>query len=103
MIKKQIYINVLILSLIFQFILSTVSGETESPAQKKYYQTAACYKELRKNADKQQYRNEWLQCIKTSEDIYKLDPNGSWATAGLYLTGHLYDRLYRHSEKKVGL
>jgi N-acetylmuramoyl-L-alanine amidase len=81
-------------------MLLTVSGETESPAQKKYYQTAACYKELRKNADKQQYRNEWLQCIKYSEDIYKLDPNGSWATAGLYLTGHLYDKLYRHSGKK---
>jgi N-acetylmuramoyl-L-alanine amidase len=81
-------------------IASTVSGETESPAQKKYYQTAACYKELRKNTNKQQFRNEWLQCINYSEDIYKLDPNGSWATAGLYLTGHLYDKLYRQSEKK---
>jgi len=100
MIKTQLYNKILILSLIALILSSSVSGETESPAQKKYYQTAACYKELRKNPDKQQYRNEWLQCIKSSEDIYKLDPNGSWATAGLYLTGHLYDKLYRHSKKK---
>jgi N-acetylmuramoyl-L-alanine amidase len=82
------------------FKVTSLSAETESPAQEKYYQTAACYKDLRKNPMKQQYRNEWIHCIKTSEEIYKLDPNGSWATAGLYLTGHLYDRLYRHSKKK---
>jgi N-acetylmuramoyl-L-alanine amidase len=100
MIKKQLYINLLILPLICLIISSTVSGETESPAQQKYYQTASCYKGLRKNPDKQQYRKEWLRCIHASEDIYKLDPNGSWATAGLYLTGHLYDKLYRHSNNK---
>jgi N-acetylmuramoyl-L-alanine amidase len=100
MIKKQIYTNYLILFFICLITVSTVLGETVSPAQEKYYQTAACYKELRKNPDKQQNRKEWLQCIKTSEDIYKLDPNGSWATAGLYLTGHLYDKLYHHSQKK---
>jgi N-acetylmuramoyl-L-alanine amidase len=100
MTKKNIYLNRLMICILCLLISSTVSGETESPAQQKYYQTAACYKELRKNPDKQQYRNEWLRCIHFSEDIYKLDPNGSWATAGLYLTGHLYDKLYRHSEKK---
>ena len=100
MIKKYIYINFWVLAFLGLIITSTVSSETDSPAQQKYYQTAACYKELRKNPDKQQYRNEWLRCIHFSEDIYKLDPNGSWATAGLYLTGHLYDKLYRHSGKK---
>ena len=92
----------MMLSILGIMLSSTASGETESesPAQKKYYQTAACYKELRKNPYKQQSRKEWLQCIKTSEDIYKLDPNGSWATAGLYLTGHLYDKLYRHTGNK---
>jgi N-acetylmuramoyl-L-alanine amidase len=100
MLKKQIYIISGVLAFLGLIISSIVSGETESPAQQKYYQTAACYKELRKNPDKQQFRNEWLQCINFSEDIYKLDPNGLWATAGLYLTGHLYDKLYRHSGKK---
>jgi len=99
--KIQLNMFILILSLLSLIISSTASGETDSPAQKKYYQTAACYKELRKNPEKQEYRNEWLQCIKYSEDIYKLDPNGSWATAGLYLTGHLYDKLYRHTGEKA--
>jgi len=97
--NKKPYITFLVLLCLL--IASTVSAETnESPAQIKYYQTAACYKNLRKNPAKQQYRDEWLKCIKSSEDIYKLDPNGSWATAGLYLTGHLYDRLYRHTNLK---
>ncbi|KPA13439.1 cell wall hydrolase [Candidatus Magnetomorum sp. HK-1] len=94
--KKQIWISLLLII----FVSSSASGEPVSPAQKKYYETAACYKGLRKNPVKQQYRDEWLKCIHSSEDIYKLDPNGSWATAGLYLTGHLYDRLYRHTHKK---
>ena len=91
---------IILLILICMTMTTSVSSETESPAQKKYYETAACYKELRKDPTKQQYRKEWLKCIKSSEDIYNLDPNGSWATAGLYLTGHLYDRLYRHTQKK---
>jgi len=98
--KKTILTIILLIIINPFFIVSSVSGEVESPAQEKYYQTAACYKDLRKNPMKQQYRDEWLSCIRSSEEIYKLDPNGSWATAGLYLTGHLYDRLYRHTKRK---
>ena len=72
----------------------------KSPAEEKYYQTANCYKTLRKYPSKQQHRSEWIKCIESSEAIYNLEPNGSWATSGLYLTGHLYDRLYRHTMEK---
>ena len=68
-------------------------------AKDKYYQAEACYKKLRHNPNHQKYRDKWLRCIKKFESVYEQDPKGSWAPAGLYMSGQLYQKLYERSFK----
>jgi len=68
-------------------------------AKNKYYKAEACYKKLRHNPKKQKYRDKWLGCIKKFEAVYRHDPKGPWAAAGLYMSGQLYQELYKRSFK----
>ena len=38
-----------------------------------------------------------MNCIEKFQDVYRQDPEGPWAAAGLFMTGTLYDQLYKHS------
>ncbi len=69
-------------------------------AKKKYYRAEACYKKLRHSPKKQKYRCYWLGCIEKFQAVYKHNPSGPWAAAGLYMSGTLYQELYRRSFKK---
>jgi len=69
-------------------------------AKKKYYRAEACYKKLRHSPKKQKYRCFWLNCIEKYQAVYKDNPSGPWAAAGLYMSGKLYKELYRRSYKK---
>ena len=62
-----------------------------------YYQADSCYKKLRNNPQKQHYRDQWLKCIDKFEEVYRRDPSGPWAPAGLYMSGKLYHQLYNIS------
>jgi len=66
----------------------------------KYHQAEACFKKLRHSPKKQKYRENWLLCIKKFKAVYRHNPSGSWAPAGLYMAGVLYEELYRRSFKK---
>ncbi|MCK5507602.1 MAG: N-acetylmuramoyl-L-alanine amidase [Desulfobacterales bacterium] len=66
-------------------------------AKDKYFKAEACYKKLRNNSNKQKYRHNWLLCIKKFQAVYKHDPKGPWAAAGLYMSGELYGKLYKFS------
>jgi len=68
-------------------------------AKDKYYSAEACYKKLRHNPRKQKYRDKWLGCIEKFEAVYHYDPKGPWAAAGLYMSGQLYQELYKRSFK----
>jgi len=69
-------------------------------AEDKYYAAEARYRKLQKNAKKQKYRENWLTCIKKFQAVYRHDPSGKWAAAGLYMSGNLYKELYKRSYKK---
>lgn len=69
-------------------------------AEDRYYKAEACYKKLRSNANKKKYRHNWLSCIKKFEAVFRHDPSGLWASAGLYMSGKLYQELYKYSGKK---
>ncbi len=69
-------------------------------ARDKYYRAEACYKKLRNNPKKRKYRDNWLACIEKFHDVYRQDPSGPWAAAGLYKSGELYHKLYKYSLKK---
>ena len=66
-------------------------------ARDAYYQAESCYKKLRNNSQKRKYRDQWLKCIDTFEEVYRRDPSGPWAPAGLYMSGKLYQQLYNLS------
>ena len=64
-----------------------------------YHQAEACYKKLRHSPKKQKYRENWLLCIEKFKAVYRHNPSGSWAPAGLYMAGVLYEELYERSFK----
>ena len=64
-----------------------------------YHQAEACYKKLRHSPKKQKYRENWLFCIEKFKAVYRHNPSGSWAPAGLYMAGVLYEELYGRSFK----
>jgi len=84
------------------FCIAVVMWPSISPAataRGKYYQAEACYKKLRNSPNRQRYRDQWLTCIEKFQAVYRHDPSGPWAAAGLYKSGELYQGLYRRSLK----
>ncbi len=69
-------------------------------AKNKYYNASACYEKLAKSQQRQRYRDNWLKCINKFQNVYRHDPSGPWAAAGLYRAGELYLKLYKWSSKK---
>ncbi|MDI6686947.1 MAG: N-acetylmuramoyl-L-alanine amidase [Desulfobacterales bacterium] len=69
-------------------------------ARDKYIKAETCYNNLCKSPEKQKYRHNWLNCIEKFQAVYKHDPSGPWAAAGLYMSGKLYQELYERSYKK---
>jgi len=74
-------------------------GLAAATARDKYYKAEACYKKLRHNPKRQKYRDRWLSCIKKFDAVFQYDPDGPWAAAGLYMSGKLYEELYKRSFK----
>jgi N-acetylmuramoyl-L-alanine amidase len=66
-------------------------------AKQMYFEAEACTKTLEQHPERQQYRENWLSCIKKFQNVYMTNPVGPWAAAGLYQTGRLYYELYQHS------
>lgn len=66
-------------------------------AEAKFYEADRCYRDLRNAPNRQQYRDQWLSCITRYLAVYRHDPHGPWAAAGLYHAGVLYGELYKRS------
>jgi N-acetylmuramoyl-L-alanine amidase len=65
--------------------------------KQQYYQAENAYAALKKNTRHQKYRDKWLACIEKYQKVYRLDPSGPWAAAGLYKSGLLYLELHKRS------
>ncbi len=83
---------------IFAFFFQPCPGFAGN-AKGKYLKADNCYNSLLNNPARQKYRQYWLECIKKSDEVFKEDPSGPWAPAGLYLSGTLYYELYKRSQK----
>jgi len=68
-----------------------------------YISGESCYKKLRNSPAKMKYRDNWLRCIKKFQQVYRMDPAGPWAAAGLYMSGNLYRELSKYSGKRSDL
>ena len=66
-------------------------------AQDTYAEAERKYSYLKKNPKLQKYRDKWFACIDLFKDVYREDPDGPWAAAGMYKTGELYYELYKIS------
>ena len=64
-----------------------------------YFDAEACYRSLRENPQKIKYRHNWLRCIKKFQSVYRQDPAGPWAAAGLYKSAKMYLELAKFSGK----
>jgi N-acetylmuramoyl-L-alanine amidase len=65
--------------------------------KQQYLRAEKTYATLKKNARHQKYRDKWLACIENYQKVYRLDPSGPWAAAGLYKSGTLYLELHARS------
>ncbi|MBW1893071.1 MAG: N-acetylmuramoyl-L-alanine amidase [Deltaproteobacteria bacterium] len=74
-----------------------VPDASAQTAKSKYFAADSAWKKLRNNPKRQKYRDQWFACIRRYEAVYKLDPNGEWAAAGLFKAGQLYYSLSRRS------
>ena len=72
-------------------------------ARDAYYEAEACYNKLRGDSKKMKYRHNWRRCADKFHAVYELDPTGPWAAAGLYMTGKLYQELYKWSQNSSDL
>jgi N-acetylmuramoyl-L-alanine amidase len=69
-------------------------------AKEKYLQAEKYFRRLKNNPSHQKYRDKWLFCINKYQDVYRHDPGGPWAAAGMFKSGELYYELYKRSLKK---
>ena len=68
-----------------------------------YLAAESCYSELRQSFSKVKYRHNWMKCIEKFYGVYRKDPGGPRAAAGLFMTGKLYADLYGYSNQKSDL
>lgn len=62
-----------------------------------YFSAESCYQGLKDSPERQKYRSYWLNCIRKFEAVHDQDPDGPWASAGLFMAGKLYHEMYKHS------
>jgi len=80
-------------------LLLAPTAVSASEAREKFFEADRHYNRLKKNARLQQYRDKWLACIERYQDVYRHDPDGPWAAAGMFRSGELYYELYQRSFK----
>jgi N-acetylmuramoyl-L-alanine amidase len=95
--KKRFVTITILLILAEVLFFATFSAATPRDA---YYDAEACSRSLRQNPQKIKYRHNWLRCIKKYQSVYKQDPAGPWAAAGLYKSAKMYQDLAKYSGKE---
>ncbi len=77
-----------------------VSPSWSATAESKYYAAESCSQKLRSDPKQQKYRDRWIVCIQKYLAVYREDPHGPWAAAGLYRAGAMYADLYRLNRRE---
>jgi N-acetylmuramoyl-L-alanine amidase len=73
--------------------------DSEEKAKKLFFSAEADYAALMSHPNQQKFRSYWMAVIKGFESVYRHDPDGPWAAAGLYMMANVYEDLYTHSYK----
>ncbi len=81
------------------FCLLTPHVSSGATAEEKYFKADVYYKKFLKDTGRMKYRDNWFLCIEKFQDAYKAQPSGTYASASLYMSGKLYQDLYKISMK----
>ena len=96
MAHKKFYILLVLLNWICLSSLFNLSSAAASP-KTAYHDAENCLRQLHNSPSKMKFRDSWMRCIEKFQQVYRLDPAGPWAPAGLYKSGLLYQELAEHS------
>ncbi len=72
-------------------------GDRDGEARKRYLEAEKTYRRLQKHPGWKKYRDKWMDVIDGFMAVHAVDPDGSWAAAGLYRAAVSYQELSRHS------
>ena len=92
--------GILVTGIILSFFAVHIDTAQAASAESKFYAAERCAGNLQKDPGRQKYRDAWFKCINGFLAVYRHDPHGPWAAAGLYHAGRLYHELYGHSYLK---
>ncbi len=98
LIKSFITYMAICLTIVVLLPSEIVANDT---AKDMYFKAGAAYEKLRNNPKTQNYRENWMSCIKQYQNVYRHNTSGPWAAAGMYKTGELYYELYKRSFKET--
>lgn len=90
MLMRSIVLIVLTDIVLFAGFLMAAPGDM-------YFEAETCYRDLRQDSQKIKYRHNWMRCIQKFQSVYKQDPDGPWAAAGLFMSAKMYQSLARFS------
>jgi N-acetylmuramoyl-L-alanine amidase len=83
--------------LLLLLALALPAAAAAEDARTQYFQAENAYKKMLDTPAQRKYRHHWLRVIKGFQAVYDMDPDGSWAAAGLYRAGLTYIELFRRS------
>jgi N-acetylmuramoyl-L-alanine amidase len=87
------YRHVFLFSL-FVFFTSHPSLASSYQVQRAYRHAESSFRELLEDPARQEVRRHWMECIKEFRFVYIAQPNGPLADDALFMTAHLYAKLY---------
>ncbi len=89
----------LLCCLVFGWLLASAppASATNAAARNKYAKAESCRNALLKSKNRMQHRQDWQVCIDKFMDVYRHNPSGAWAPAGLYMAANLQYDLYKYS------
>jgi N-acetylmuramoyl-L-alanine amidase len=95
--RKRIEIVCRLVALTMLVTAANLNPAWALTAKQQYFRAEKAYTTFSKNKRQQKYRDKWLACIDSYHKVYRINPSGSWAAAGLYQSARLYLELYKRS------
>ncbi len=94
---KQATIIRILIGLLWVLIWVQPDTAAADDVRRQYFQAENAFNALLDSPSQRKYRHHWLRVIRAFRKVYDQDPDGPWASAGLYRTGATYLELYRYS------
>lgn len=95
--KKMNKKNVLYLLLICGLYITMACAAFA--AEDNYQKTLSAYKKFVENSEKTKHRHNWMFYLNKFQIFYSKNPSGANAPAALYISGEIYHKMYKISQK----